>query len=245
MPVTTLNKIIHLLLTGTLVLMALAGVLLVQGVIPSIPPLSASAYLSSPAVVFLATLLIVPVVLLIGLITDGLTHILVRRHTEAVMKHPWVLAITFTAFDYEQYLAHDRTIQPLLDSELDSETMVETPAARGRLRRSFATGIFLKTANKDAIDWAIQHYSMYLFATSGVLVVFAILLWAPFATRLAWPARTALIAGDALALWVLAHSSIEKYLYTYEVTYRHAILVLKEGSRVAKEQLSSAAGQTG
>lgn len=91
--------------------------------------------------------------------------------------------------------------------------------------KTYAVALFFQTAKPEHVEWTLQHYSMYVFATSYFTVLLLCLPLAWF-TNYSFVAKAVFTALDLVALYLLIHSAIDRYLYVYENTYRHSAAFL-------------------
>lgn len=93
-----------------------------------------------------------------------------------------------------------------------------------------AVALFFKTANSQTLDWVIQHHSTYILATNYLFLL--LFLGTPVLIIKFFPANFTLWVKFSVSIiysaciYLLFHLAIDRYLYTYETTYRHDILVL-------------------
>ena len=223
MQVTTLNKIINLFLIGTFVIFvtfAEAVVWSLGGDINTLQVLIVS--LGSPVFVFIATLFSLSTIILLGIIVDALSNMSIRQLIKKVAQSDRCMSFLLS----KRQLAEHQYLKR------KSEESFKTVSKYRHLRdtkqhgRNFAVALFFHTANKENIEWVIQHYSVYLLATSYLFVLCVSLLTVPLMPMVGWRIKGLIIFVNMLSVYVLSYEACRKYLYSYEVIYRHDVVVL-------------------
>ncbi len=222
MQITTLNKIINLLLVGTWVTLAIVWCILTRtwGIDKSRIKEVAEIF-GSPVVVLVVTLFLLSATVFVGMIVNALSTLILKPFLKKAITHQAIMRLTRNKKDWEDHnFFVNEFNRHFRRSERYGHVATEEPD-----NQSLACALFFQTANKENIDWLIQHYSLSILAMDYVFV----LLWLPilvvFMPLTIWY-QAGFILLIIICTYALISTTIDRYLYSYEVVYRHGIIVL-------------------
>jgi hypothetical protein len=236
MQVTTLNKIINLFLVGTSFNVILIGFIAYSfngsfSVSDYARLKIAIGTIGEPTIVVVVTFVFLSSGFMFGIIADSISSVGIFLLDKAIEIESLRRRVLFCQGSYEQYSHLSDKFEKLLkDTEkykiLKPEKIV---------RKSYASGIFFDTANKENVEWLVQHYSIFLLSMNYILIVpFALFIATVFPTTLFW---TIIFWIVILAfLYSLIYQAAHKYLYAYEVIYRHGVIVISKELAIEGEK---------
>lgn len=244
MQVTTLNKIINLFLIGTFVVVVVAAGVIVQfRDVDSEKYKSLPVLLGSPVIVFVVTLFLVSTIILLGIVVDTLANISVRPLVKIATRKKWAALILGSGKDVVQ---HEYLMGKFKQRFTKCEKYCDLFDDE-RYYKAYAVAFFFHSANKETIEWVVQHYSIYLLSTSYLFILYCtpfLIMMTPVSTG----AKACLFFANILFIYTLIYQSIHKYLYSYDVVFRHGAVVLSSekskelsGVEEIKEAVPSAA----
>ncbi len=214
MQLTTLNKVVNLFLVGGFVVFL--GIAWAE---PSARELGGQR--SSSAVVFL-TLGLLSSAALAGMVIEALSETFVR----------WLLgpvAAEYRIFkwlkDYKGYRYWMKTFEAaLLQAPPHKKLLCDSSELR-----AYAVAILFRSANPEHIQWAVQHYSMFMLATNFAVVALlsGAFVWIP-AWSLDLATRIWVTIGSAAIVPLLSIFAQDKWYYSYEIAFRNGALALLE-----------------
>jgi hypothetical protein len=226
MPISSLNKVIALLIVGSIALLWI-GILFWT-------PLSEFALkykdLGNAGGAVVAGLLFLAGSALVGSVIEALTDLTVRPLIKKARRQR-----SWARFFGQAVLHDDLAFWELFfrekaeRNELFQHVVATQEPALGRL----AWGILHKNSSKEHADWAATHHAMYYLAAnlSVLLTLVAFSAFPMVAARglglLAFFLVAAVFVPCIYLLWSLA---IDRYLYTYLVTFRFGVLYLSEAA---------------
>jgi hypothetical protein len=222
MQVTTLNKIINLFLIGTFVVFLACVEAALWNPDINIDKLQALvASLGSPIFVFIATLFSLSTIILLGIIVDALTNMSIRPLIKKLSESDWFMYY----LQSQKYLAQYQYLKSKSEESFKAankyECLLDAPHGR-----PFPVALFFHTANKENIEWVIQHYSVYLLASSYLFMLCLGVIIIPLISMAGWVINGIIILVSLLSIYVLSYEACRKYIYAYEVIYRHNTIVL-------------------
>jgi len=234
MQFTTLNKIINLFLIGTftIVMIVVESILLKIDIDFSVLKELTNS-LGLPAFILLASIFSVPVVIFVGVTVDVATELTVRRGVKELLKRESLIWYFFAKPDLDEKLHFEEEVENLLQKSGKYNSLLKKKEAdnssTGKFGTSFGVAFFFHKANGEVVEWVIQHYSVYLLATSYLFIlslfVLAMILFGVIAienTSKFW-----IVIGTYLGLsYLLVCESVRKYLHTWEYTHSHNAVVL-------------------
>jgi len=217
MQLNTLNRVISLFLIGGFVVVLAAaslreeiGKFLVQH--PFGPGWGPTAG------VFLAVGLL-SVTALAGAVVDALSNLTVRRFIRKVLaKNRFTAWIFLCAGEFEE---QDRW-REAFKSVLRDNSKYKVLGEEKRMINPLSAGIFFRTAEKEHAEWLIQHHSMYHLSADFVIILIAIVVFA-------WLRELHGVAYCCVGgAYLLTSFALDNYLYTYQLSFRNAYLVIKD-----------------
>lgn len=222
MQVTTLNKIINLFLIGTFVIFVTFAEAIVWSRGIDINQLQSLITLGSPVFVFITTLFSVSTIILLGIIVDALSNMSFRPLIKNVARSRRCMSFLLS----RKYEREHQYLKGKFEKCFETVNRFEHLRDAKQYGRNFAVALFFHTANKENIEWVVQHYSIYLLATSYLFVVCLSLLSVPLIPMVGWGMKALIILVTLLSIYILSYEACRKYLYSYGVIYRHDVVVL-------------------
>ena len=173
-------------------------------------------------------LLAIPVCALLGTLIEGISDLTIRKAIKIISKH------TLPSFLLGQRrLAVEVAKVSSIFSRLadKNETFIQFVGISNEGAGELASGIFHSKSPKEQFDWALSHYSMFYLASSFVvlIILYSMLpllshdLISALNISLFWTFFAAMIS-----LYICMSVALDKFLYTYLMTYRFAIIWLEE-----------------
>ncbi|MCI5151085.1 MAG: hypothetical protein D3916_17170 [Candidatus Electrothrix sp. MAN1_4] len=232
MQLTTINKIISYLLVGSL-----AAALITLGFKEAIPDkLPEGGKIIAP-LIFLAS------AAFLGCVIEGTRDLLAefilaplkRLSASEEIQTPWIMTALGLSKDLKRYRLSRRLFSQALEDKKEKYPEVVETNRREPLN-FFAVSLFFEKVKPESLNWAASHYATYVLA-SGFLTLAA--LAGPF-----WCIYNHTIPCQYVVLWFaalysLARLSISMYLYTWEVTFRHGYIILKDAAQSADQESAS------
>lgn len=230
MQITTLNKVINLVLVGTFALVLGAWLFFDKMVsyFGSDTFIAVRPHASEAIVIFAIALALLSVTMCLGLIVDAIANLVrgfLKKHVYESDDAERLLMCLHALQNFRHYreqfnkLFRADAMYRAIASETDEKN------------KSYAVAIFFQTAKPEHVEWTLQHYSMYVLATSyfTLLLLCLPVVWC---TNNSCGAREFFTGLAILALYLLLHSAIDRYFYVYENTYRHVSVLLSDKNRV-------------
>lgn len=228
MQVTTLNKIINLFIVGAFVLTLLIFAFvyyykdfITEAEIRAIK-ITADA-IGAPVIALFATFAFVSVGILLGIIVDTIANLVFEDLLKKIYKNERSRLIFRCEKNFKKY---DSLMNNFKQEFTSSDKYKDLPRNED-IYIAYSVGIFFHTANKENIEWAVQHYSFYLLSLNYLFVSCCVLIVTPF-TTLPLTYKLGLTAVLFVFIYVLIYQAINKFLYTYEVSFRHSTIILIE-----------------
>ena len=222
MQISTLNKVINLFLVGffvvSVILLFFYDKIIELLVLHKVDIKSIS---SESFALLLGTFFLLSVSIFIGLLVEGVTSIL-RTPFEAGIKKPFFAAIFGCSKPFEEYLYFCNEFKKLFKIKRANQLPVADESRYG----SYAVAHLFISANAQTLDWAIQHYSTYLLTTNYILLFIIIIPIELLLTSFILFYKLLVFFLFLIIIYFLIHLAIDKFLYAYEVTFRHGVLSL-------------------
>lgn len=233
MQLTTINKIVSYLLVGSLATAFLIGLFIDQ----PIPKLIAnnSTLISGASVILSVTFL--SLAALVGCIIEGISSTWTRRILQGVVEKKrfhWILYIFGLSRDLQRYEFCRQQFHATLHQD-NSKSYSEVMDTLDEASHSLATGLFFDKSKSDVISWVSSHYATYVLA-SGFLTLVSVAgpSWYGFASfRIGSQYLMPSILVWLISLYALISLSVTMYLYSYEVVFRQAYLIVKNSISVS------------
>jgi hypothetical protein len=231
MPVSTLNKVISLLVVGSLAMAALLVACWPRASAFLQANLEANAKLvGTTGVGLIGFLVFTESALFLGVLIDGAAELSVRPAVNRAVRSRCAsrffrLRRTFERTEKWETQMLDLAVGRHLCSgwgEFDERA------------RQIATAIFFARASKDHLDWVASHHSTYHLAT-GFVVIVPFLCAAIFVGIIvpnggSWAHITVYallcLVAALVVCYLLLVLAVERYLYTFGATSRFAVLCL-------------------
>lgn len=229
MQVTNLNKVINFLLIG-LISIGIIVLSFYQEIILLFKSASfigdASQLFSNSAILTGITLFLFSLSFFIGLLVEGGAAISVqtfivwgsskRLFIRLFACSKGAKAFNYTLHEFNKLFKVNKTYNRINKYESHDNPL--------------AVALFFKTANSQTLDWVIQHYSTYILATNYIFLLLflgtPVLIIKFFSANFTLFVKIFISIIFITCIYLLFHLAIDRYLYTYETTYRQDILVL-------------------
>ena len=230
MQLTTINKVVSLFLIGGLVIMAVVCVswekldqaLSQGGALYSFLESKGQALL-----VLAGALSLLSLASAVGAVVDTLTGLTVRHWLVKSASHRWLAVCLGQKHSFDDFDFWRERFRFLVENREPYKSFV--PEIRDH-EITMAAAIFFKTGSQGLISWAESHYAVFVYATNlvflSILMPIALLIWGGH-QALGWSLGSYIVLGIVLAL-LFSGMAIDKFLYTHEVSFRQAALVLLE-----------------
>lgn len=215
MQLNTMNRVIALFLIGGFVIVMLAVAF--ESEIRALLNQYSKMEVGAPAGVFLAVALL-SITALAGSIVDAIGNLTVRRLIRKWLAKDRSRAMFF--FCAEEFDEQDRW-RTAFQTSLTSEPRYKN-LAHPEMIKAASAGLFFRTATKEHNEWLVQHHSMYHLSANFVIILIACASWSF--------ANAEHVAGVAclIGAYLLITFALDNYLYTYQLSFRHAFLALME-----------------
>lgn len=228
MPLTTTNKVINLLLVGSLVLLVLALTIIsnIGGVNVRNDVLEFFADLPSILAVSGAFILL-PVVVLFGAVIEGIAGFTIRPVIRKIQKHRKIALLFGRPKTFDDLMNQKNQYVALLKKTALYFHLIDKDQPEKYLS---AVGILFNTASTEHVQWTLQHYATYNLVSQFIVVML-----------LAWPLLPKILSlfngsinlflvnlGYFLSIYSLISLAIARSCYSYELAYRQANLHLLE-----------------
>jgi hypothetical protein len=230
MPVSTLNKVISLLVIGSLATAALlvsCWPLVSTFLTANVKPAGISGIGLIGFLVFTAS------ALFLGGVIDGVAELFIRPVVLRSLGGPHFCRFfgMRRMFEFAQKW-ETRTSNLVINRNLFSDWGKIDPQGA----RQIATAIFFARASKDHVDLVASHHSTYHLATGFVVIVpfiyAAILVSVIIPNGESWAHATVYgllcLVGALVVCYFLLVLAVERYLYTFGATFRFAAICLDE-----------------
>lgn len=217
MQVNTLNRIISLFLKGGLLLVAVSFFF-----VDDIRRFSCRHGLdqewSAASGVLLAVGLL-SVTALAGTVLDALGNVTIRPFIRMIgdKKSRTYFFLCCREFDEQERWG------VIFAAELRKSEKYALPLGIESLLKPFSAGLFFRTAQKDHIEWLVQHHSIYNLSADFVPVLLGCSV---FSGQFGWWWPFILVG----AAYLLTTFALDNYLYSYQLTFRNAYLALRDES---------------
>jgi hypothetical protein len=232
MQISDLNKIVNLFLVGALAqtIFSLLWIDSIQRYVSAYA--STGSQLPSSLAVLLGSLMALASAMFVGAVIDGLTETFLRDPLRKVARSGLVRKFFLVN---QQYL--DTEGCQLTFNELWSRSTKYESIRRATEKDSeiFASALFFRTAESSNISWVVQHHAVHVLAADYIFLVLVLTIALPVLSLLgsfvSFNVRTLPFGWwllFLLSLYPLCHLALHRWLYTYEVAYRHGVLVLSE-----------------
>ncbi|HMG72193.1 MAG TPA: hypothetical protein VK582_01720 [Pyrinomonadaceae bacterium] len=235
MQITDLNKIVNLFLVGSLALtiVALLWIDKIQAYYLAHHVAEMESTLPTSMVVLVTTLLALGSAMFTGCVVDGLTEIFLRANLRRLVDIRLVRKFFWVGKQYQT----TKSCRDKFNSLLENNARYKSFHDDDKGHKTFAAALFFHTAQSGNVSWLVQHHAVhvltadYIFLVLTFTIVFPILhflgFFAGFDVKLLpFPWWCLLI----LSLYPLCHLAIDRWLYTYEIAYRHGMVVLSEAA---------------
>ena len=232
MPITTLNKVIAIFLTGGLALSAL----LILWWPEIFNWLGGQPDEGHERVFGIASLVAIIIASVLGMAIDGASELLIRRHlrsaTRTVPTHWLFRVLRKNALLELLWMTRSWSVQAAQGHWI-AKHITPDPQGKGREEFQLAAEIFHKNSSAHEYDMTISHYGTFYLASNYALVLILALplplyLYGQARLGTEWLAWTMLLA-------VLAYCSMavaaDRYVYTYLSAFRFSTLWLTENAR--------------
>jgi hypothetical protein len=224
MQLTTLNKVVSLFLVGGLVLLA---VIFLFG--PDLDHIYIFSESKAQALlVLVGALSLLALAAAVGAVVDTLASLTLGHWLRKCITHKQLAVCFGQRHSFDDFDSWRKCFGTLIETREPIKTLV--PAIRGH-ELSLGSAIFFKTSSQGLISWAEGHYAAYLYATNLAflsLLTPIVLFASGRAQQLSgWALGSYITLSIGLGL-VFSSMAIDKYLYTHEVSFRQASLVLLE-----------------
>lgn len=248
MQITTLNKIINIFLIGAFAFTLLLFPLyfyyshdLSRSDVFFTKLNDLITKLGPTATPLITALTLISVPILLGVVIDAAANIIFENIVEKLPpSNEKVRKFFGIKWRYDQ--CNELFVKCL--NELDSSDKYKHLAKDKTLIRSYAVAFFLHTANKENIEWVIQHYSYYLLSINYLFIIcltFIFTIFLPFALG----TKIIICSVSVIFIYLLMSQAMTKFLYSYECAYRHWSVILaqesEEKSKTAKPRTSQKA----
>lgn len=231
MQLTTLNKVVSLFLVGGLVLLAVICLFWqeLDNALPATGGLSIFVERKGQALLVLAgALSLLALAAAVGAVVDTLASLALGHWLRKCTSHRWLAVCFGQRHSFDDFDFWRKRFGSLVKTQEPLKTFLsEVPGHE----LSLGAAIFFKSSSQGLISWAESHYAAYLYATNLAFLSFLTPI-ALFASRRnqqlsGWALGSDITLSIVLGL-VFSSMAIDKYLYTHEVSFRQASLVLLE-----------------
>jgi hypothetical protein len=230
MQITTLNKIINLFLVGiiamgmTLYLFSAQAVQFLSS--SQLPPIIKDSI--GPIGSVFGAVVLLSFSVFFGVLVDAASEWLVRSFiVKKAIENSRLLRIAFRT--QRQYtLTHD--LRKRFREQLVVNKKYRNLAANDEEEdKAFGSAIFFETAKAENVDWLTQVYSVYLLATSFVLIIIVLTIVCPILHAFGIPIKTLPLdwyIPFMFAVYFFLYLGAHRRLFSYEIVYRHGLLTL-------------------
>lgn len=240
MQFTTLNKIINLFLIGTftIVMVVVESIFLKIDFNPlllnfGIDPKGIKDFIQTlglPAFILLSSIFSVPVVVFLGVTVDAATELTVRTGVKALLRHKFLVCLFANRRDSCKKIYFEKKVDNLLRKTkkyrfLSNVKKVDNPFLDG-VDKSFGVAFFFRKGNEEIVDWVIQHYSVYLLATSYLFILSLFVFVTVFLGAIEFTSKIWIFVTYLFLFYLLMYESVRKYLHTWEYTHSYNAVVL-------------------
>ena len=163
MSINNLNKVLNLVLTGSLIIL-LFIVIEIDRLSEIILQIDKN-YI--PLITGVSVVFLIPVAFLWGVVLEAITEFF-RGNFEKIIGDTWRIKIDkfFCNYTYHNYaILQDYSIKKLNYIYFEKEGLEDVN------QRSLLVGFFFRTANSESIDWVIQHYSSYRLCLNYIVLL--------------------------------------------------------------------------
>ncbi len=232
MQISDLNKIINLFLVGSLAITIFAFQWIdeIQAYYKTKQLAGIEGQFPASLVILITTLLVLAVTMFIGCVIDGLTEVFFRQHLKRLTGRNLLLKLFSGKKQYEATELCRAKFNALLSSNSKYGCINHQDEREDEI---FAAALFFHTAKPEHTSWLIQHHAVHVLATDYIVLILIFTVIFPALHFLGLGVKVLSIHWWSLfilSLYPLCYLSIDRRLYTYEVAYRNAILVLCEDS---------------
>ena len=232
---TSLNKIVSLFLSGSLLLLGIAYVLLEHA------PTKLSAELRKlPATggdgffAVVGALLLLPLIALAGAVCESLTDICIRRFIKWIAPGAFWNAILFQR---NLKKTHDFWLVPFLTAAKESNFLAGLPVDENP--HGVAVGLLYDNRQEEAVIWAESHYSTYILVSSFAFLALTgefYLVWRLSFNVLAWSQFLWATLVVGLVFYSCLSLALDRYSYSYQVALRQAVISLLKQKKAPPTQ---------
>ncbi len=231
MQIGNLNKIINLFIVGLLVnaLIVLSNLYFISD------ESKLSQFLqgfNSEAAIAQLLLISIPVALFWGVLVEAITEFLRREYIYSTRPNiaqtlSAILMLSKTRLLYEEFL--DKAMKELQNDPVYHKPSDEIKMNPRKYWTNIAAALLFRHGTREQIEYAIQHYSMYLLATNFATIVLAgAVIWI-FAVKKLLVLFSGLLVFAAIIYFLMRYST-DKFYFTYMHVYRFAFLFARERS---------------
>lgn len=226
MQITTLNRIINLFIVGVFanILIGLFIYYLANGGFGDggIETLKKTVDAPGPLI---ATFVFFSTSILMGVVIDSLSYLLFHKLVRYSIDRPWVIRIFFLT---DRKRLRDAFWDKFKQQFLRANKFTNISGGNSEeVDKSMAAALFFHTGKKESIEWVMQHYSFYVLALDYLVTVLPVPLVIPFLS-FSCCVKILIAVANFFLIYFLCHQALNKYLYTYEATFRHCTIVLSE-----------------
>ena len=231
MQITDLNKIINVFLVGSLALTiaALLWMDKIQIYYKARQPAGEEGQFPTALIVLVITLLVLATAMLIGCVIDGLTEIILRKHFNWLTKRKFLRRFFFIGNQYEE----TNSCRTKFSSLLSKSSKYQCINYKEEDCEIYAAALFFHTAKPGHVSWLVQHQAVHILASDYIVLILILTIVFPVLYFLGLDVKVLPTYWwwlFFLSIYPLFYLSLDRQLYTYEVAYRHAVLVLCEDS---------------
>jgi hypothetical protein len=230
--INDLNKIINYLLVGSLALAVLAVLWIDSLRAFAASRLATGIQMPAALAVLVGTLLGLSLAMFVGCVIDGFAEILFRSKMKQIVQIRAIRVLLRLSNQYEDHVVCREKFNSLWERSKKFATLSDDDR---NSQQVFASALFFHTAQPGNVSWLVQHHAVHILATDYVFLILILLLGLPTLHAAGlwlgvdikmlplkwWPLVF-------VSLYPLCHLAIDRWLYTYEVAYRHGVLVLAE-----------------
>src|SRR5918911_109418 len=227
MQITDLNKIINLFLVGSLALtiVALLWMDKIQMYFKAKQLAGGEGQFPTALIVLVSTLLVLTLAMLIGCVIDGLTEIFFRKHFKWLTGKKIFRSLFLVRKQYEATESCRTKFTSLL-SQSSNYRCINNVEEECDI---YAAALFFHTAKPGHVSWLVQHHAVHILATDYIVLILIFTIVFPVLHFLGLDVSVLPIYWWCLfilSIYPLFYLSIDRRLYTYEIAYRNAVLVL-------------------
>lgn len=173
---------------------------------------------------------------LLGAIIEGTSDFTIRKLIrKSIKSHKWAKSFFQGEMQKEISYWEDHFLKTIEEKKLCKDMLTNSKINVNQL----ASGIFQKNTTKEHFEWALSHYAMYYLAT-GYILILTLFLVLPIKynlqDQLSIDLTILFVVLILSSIYVLCSLAIDKYFYTYLVTFRFACLWAEEQEQ--KESVS-------